>query len=98
MPTDGEADSGAGAGEDGGSSPAGPTDEEVVEVASDAAEDVLLSRLSKRDLDDVDVSVTFDDGVLDVDVYVHAPDARADEDRVAEDAALAAQSAVDDLF
>lgn len=92
MPADGESDRDA---TDGGD---GPTDDEVVETASRAAEDVVLSRYSKSDLDDYDVTVAFADGVLEVDVYVHAPDARADEDQVAEDAALAAQSAVDDLF
>jgi hypothetical protein len=35
--------------------------------------------------------------VLDVDVYLHVP-AADDEEQVAEDAALAARSAVDDLF
>jgi len=96
MPTDGETTESS---TDGGDAPAdGPTDEQVVETASSAAEGLVLSRYSKSDLDDYDVTVTFDDGVLEVDVYVHAPDARADEDQVAEDAALAAQSAVDDLF
>jgi hypothetical protein len=36
--------------------------------------------------------------VLDVDVYVNAPDAEADEATVADDAALAARAAVDELF
>ena len=33
-----------------------------------------------------------------VDVYLNAPDGRADADRVADDAALAARAAVDDLL
>ncbi|MBX0321985.1 DUF3194 domain-containing protein [Halomicroarcula sp. F13] len=75
-----------------------PTDAEVVEVAADAAENVVFSRFDASDVDDVDVTVTFEDGVLEVDVYVNAPDSRVDETRVADDAALAARSAVDDLF
>lgn len=75
-----------------------PTDEEVVEAAADAAEGLVFSRLSKSDLADLDVTVTFEDGVLDVDVYVEAADESVDEQQVAEDATLAARSAVDDLF
>jgi fructose 1,6-bisphosphatase len=75
-----------------------PTDEEVVETAADAAEDVVFSRFDVGEIEDVDVTVTFEDGVLDVDVYVKAPDARLDETQVADDAALAARGAVDDLF
>ena len=74
------------------------TDDEVVETAADAAEDVIFSRIDVGELDDVDVTVTFEDDVLDVDVYVNAPDSDADEDRVADDAALAARAAVDRLF
>ena len=75
-----------------------PTDDEVVQTAADAAENVIFSRLSVSDVEDYDVTVTFEDRVLDVDVYVKAPDASADEERVADDAALAARGAVDELF
>ena len=75
-----------------------PTDEEVVETAADAAEDVVFSRVDAAGIDDYDVTVSFEDGVLDVDVYVNAPDATADESAVADDAALAARAAVDELF
>ena len=75
-----------------------PTDDEVVEVATDAAADVVFSRLDAGDLRDYDVTVTFEDGILEVDVYVEAPDADGDPERVADDAALAARGAVDDLF
>jgi len=54
--------------------------------------------MKRSAVDDYDVRVTFEDGVLEVDVYVEAPETDADEDRVADDAALAARSAVDDLF
>jgi hypothetical protein len=80
------------------SSPDDPTDDEVVQTAAQAAEDVVFSRLSRSDVEDLDITVTFDDGVLDVDVYLNASDSRADADRVADDAALAARGAVDDLF
>jgi hypothetical protein len=75
-----------------------PTDEDVVQTAAAAAEDVIFARFDRSDVEDFDVTVTFEDGVLEVDVYLHAPGARGDDDRVADDAALAARSAVDDLF
>lgn len=95
MSTDGESERNST--EDGGVTDE-PDADEVVDVASTAAENVVLSRFAKSDLGDFDVTVTFDNGMLEVDVYVRAEDERADEDQVAEDAALAAQSAVDDLF
>ena len=75
-----------------------PTDEAVVETAAEATEGLVLNRLKTSDVDDLDITVTFEDGVLDVDDYVRAPDADADVEQVADDAALAAQAAVDDLF
>ncbi|MCL9815143.1 MULTISPECIES: DUF3194 domain-containing protein [Natranaeroarchaeum] len=75
-----------------------PDDEEVVQTAAEAAEGLILSRVKNSNVEDVDVTVTFEDGVLDVDVYLNAPEADEDEQVVADDAALAAQSAVDDLF
>jgi len=76
----------------------GPTEDEVVQTAASAAEDVVFSRLDVDEVDDLDVTVTFEDGVLVVDVYLNAPGSRTDPDRVADDAALAARGAVDDLF
>lgn len=75
-----------------------PTDREVVETAAKAAEGLVLDRLRSSDIDDLDVTITFEDGILEVDVYVHAPNADADVDQVVDDAALAAQDAVDELF
>ncbi|MFC6836578.1 DUF3194 domain-containing protein [Halomarina ordinaria] len=75
-----------------------PTDEEVVEAASDAAEGVVFSRYKQSEVRDLDVTVTFEEGVLEVDVYLNAPAEPADPEQVADDAALAAQAAVDDLF
>jgi len=78
----------------------GPTDEEVVETASDAAEGVVFSRYKQSRLRDLDVTVRFEDGVLEVDVYLDPPEGTDAEeaDRVADDAALAARGAVDRLF
>jgi len=42
-----------------------PTDEEVVETAAEAAEGLVLDRLRASDVDDLDITVTFEDGVLD---------------------------------
>jgi hypothetical protein len=76
-----------------------PSDEEVVRAASAAAEGVILDAYKQSELTDVDVTVEFEDGVLDVDVYVNPPeDATSDPDAVADEAALAAGDAVDDLF
>ncbi|GGL70642.1 DUF3194 domain-containing protein [Halocalculus aciditolerans] len=75
-----------------------PTDEAVVETAAEAAEGYVFSELARSDVDDLDITVTFEDGVLDVEVYVNAPDADADVERVADDAAMVAGQAVDDLF
>ncbi|MFC5970708.1 DUF3194 domain-containing protein [Halomarina salina] len=75
--------------------PGEPSDEAVVQTASDAAEGVVFDRYKQSDVRDVDVTVHFEDGVLEVDVYLDAP---GDAEQVADDAALAAQSAVDDLF
>lgn len=75
-----------------------PEKRTVVDTASDAAEDVIRSRFDRSAIEDYDVTVTFEDGILEVDVYINAPDGDASEDRVADDAALAARGAVDDLF
>jgi hypothetical protein len=72
-----------------------PTDEAVVEAAADAAREVIFSRYDRNEIEDLDVRVSFDDGVLDVDVFVEAA---GDERRVADDAALAARGAVDALL
>ncbi|WP_435345593.1 DUF3194 domain-containing protein [Haloarchaeobius sp. HRN-SO-5] len=75
-----------------------PTAEEVVQTAAEAAEGLVRSRYRQSDVRDLDVTVTFEEGVLDVDVYLNAPEGDADEEAVAEEAALAARRAVDDLF
>jgi len=75
-----------------------PSDDAVVEAAATAAEGVVFDRLDRGAVEDYDVTVTFEEGVLEVDVYVAAPDADADEERVADDAARAARGAVDELF
>lgn len=75
-----------------------PSDDEVVQTAAAAAEDVVFSRLSRSTVEDIDITVSFDDGILEVDVYLNTPDSQADTDRVAEDATLAARAAVDDLL
>jgi hypothetical protein len=73
-------------------------DEAVVQTAAHAAETVIFSRFDTGEVRDLDVTVTFEDGVLEVDVYLDAPDGGADPDRVADDAALAARGAADDLL
>jgi uncharacterized alkaline shock family protein YloU len=74
-----------------------PTDEEVVQTAAEAAEGLVFERYKQSAVRDLDVTVTFEDGVLEVDVYLNAPDDEKAQ-RVADEAARAAQDAVDDLF
>jgi len=73
------------------------SDEAVVRAAVEAAESVVFSRCDRSDIKDLDIGVSFDDGVLDLDIYLNAPDA-GDEGTIADDAALAARAAVDDLL
>lgn len=76
-----------------------PSDEEVVSTAAEAAEGVIFDRYKQSNVRDFDVTVTFEDGVLDVDVYVNVPeDVGPPADGVAEKAAQTAGEAVDDLF
>lgn len=77
-----------------------PSDETVVETAADAAEGLIFSRYKQSAVRDFDVTVTFEDGVLEVDVYLNAPDREdgPDPEAVADEAARAARAAVDDLF
>ncbi len=74
-----------------------PSDEEVVRTAAEAAEGVVFANYDQSAVTDLDVTVTFDDGVLDVDIYLNAPD-DPDPDAVAREAAETAGEAVDELF
>ena len=74
-----------------------PTDPEVVEAASGAAEGLVLSRYKQSEIRDLDVTVRFEDGRLEVDIYLDAPD-DPDPAVVADEAVEAAEAAVDDLF
>lgn len=69
----------------------------VVDAAVEAAERVVFSRFDRSEVADLDLGVSYEDGQLDVDVYLHVPDSDQDA-QVAEDAALAARAAVDDLL
>jgi hypothetical protein len=82
---------------DAGASESEPTDEAVVEAASDAAEGVVLSRYKQSEVTDLDVTVQFEDGILEVDVYLNAPD-EPDPEAVVREAVEAAEAAVDELF
>ncbi|MFW5956181.1 MAG: DUF3194 domain-containing protein [Halorhabdus sp.] len=74
------------------------SDESIVQTAAQAAENVVFSRFDRSTVEDLDVTVSFEEGVLKVDVYIDAPEGQADVQRVVDDAALAARSAVDDLL
>ena len=75
-----------------------PDDETVVRTAAEAAEGVVFANYRQSSVRDLDVTVTFEEGVLEVDVYLNAPDEEADPDAVADEAARTARAAVDDLF
>ena len=76
-----------------------PDDETVVTTAAEAAEGFILSRFANSAITDLDITVTFEDGVLDLDVYLNTTDdAEADPEKVADDAIDAAEDAVDELF
>ncbi|MFB6101031.1 MAG: DUF3194 domain-containing protein [Haloplanus sp.] len=76
-----------------------PDDETVVRTAAEAAEGVVFSQYRQSTVRDLDVTVTFEEGVLDVDVYLNVPeDAEPEPEAVADEAARTARDAVDDLF
>jgi hypothetical protein len=82
-----------------------PDDETVVQTAAEAAEGVVFSHYRQSSVRDLDVTVTFEEGVLEVDVYLNVPDDVAsgaaedkDPETVADEAARTARDAVDDLF
>jgi hypothetical protein len=76
----------------------GPTDRKVIDAASDAAEGLVFSRYKQSDVTDLDVTVRFEDGTLEVDVYLNAPRTGHNPEQVAADAVKAAEAAVDELF
>jgi len=74
-----------------------PDDEAVVRTAVEAAEGVIFAAYRRAAIRDVDVTVHFADAQLAVDVYLDVPDDPA-VDQVADEAAMAARRAVDDLL
>jgi len=75
-----------------------PDDAEIVQTAAQAAEDVIFARYSRSDVRDFDVTVSFEDERLEVDVYLDAVNGQQDPEQVADDAVLAARNAVDELL
>ncbi len=105
MPDEGLDGTGSEETESGGeASPADPTDEAVVHTAAEAAEGVVFAHYDQSTVTDLDVTVTFEDGVLDVDVYLNAPGpddpdtTHPDPEAVAAESVDAAGDAVDELF
>jgi len=56
-----------------------------------------LTHYKQKAVRDLDITVRFEDGILEVDVYLNAPD-DPDPEAVIEEAIAAAESAVDELF
>ncbi|MXR53090.1 DUF3194 domain-containing protein [Halovenus sp. WSH3] len=75
-----------------------PEDGEIVQTAARAAEEVIFARYSRSAVRDFDVTVSFEDERLEVDVYLDAEDGQRDPEQVADDAVLAARNAVDELL
>jgi len=75
-----------------------PDDEEIVQTAATAAEDIIFARYSRSEIRDFDVTVQFEDDQLEVDVYLDAGTDESEAEQVAEDAVLAARNAVDNLL
>lgn len=75
-----------------------PSPETVVETAADAAEELIFSRVSRSAVTDYDVTVSYEDDQLEVEIVLEAPNAEVDLDQLADDAALAAGGAVDELL
>lgn len=78
-----------------------PSDETVVETAAEAAEGAVFAHYRKSAVTDLDVTVSFEDGRLAVDVYLNPgddADGDVDPEAVVDDAVAAAEAAVDDLF
>jgi hypothetical protein len=73
-------------------------DADVVREAAEAAENVIFSRYDQGEIRDIDVTVTFDEGEFEVDVYLDVSEDSDDPDRVVEDAVLAARSVADEKF
>ena len=95
--SDGSSDGPSDESRDAGGDADEPTDDEVVQTAAEAAEGVVFAHYDQSAVTDLDVTVTFEEGVLDVDVYLNAPD-DPDPDAVAREAAETAGEAVDELF
>lgn len=76
-----------------------PTDADVVETAAAAAEGAVFDHYRKAEIKDLDVTVSFEDDQLSVDIYLNpANEADPDPDEVVEMAVGAAEAAVDGLF
>jgi|GEM_PF-185651 len=95
--SDASADASDASADDSNADPSAIDDATVVQTAAEAAEDVVFSRFDRGEVADVDIGVSFEDAVLEVDVYLDA-EGSPDPERVADDAALAARAAVDDLL
>nr|WP_233738043.1 DUF3194 domain-containing protein [Halocatena pleomorpha] len=60
---------------------------------------MIYSEYKQSRVKDVDVTVSFEDGILDLDIYLNPPDdPDVDPERVTNDAVAAAHAAVDELF
>lgn len=77
-------------------------DETIVETAASAAEGYILSTFSSADIHDLDIRVRFEDGDLTVDILLETAESASEDEatvqKVADDAVLVAQSAVDELL
>lgn len=48
-------------------------DEEIVEEVATTVEEFIFSEIGSKNIEDYEVNVTFEDGDLEIDVYINAP-------------------------
>lgn len=79
-----------------------PSNDDIVATAATAAEEVITRRYHPSAVDDLDITVSFADETLSVDVYIdvgaETPDAEEREQDAVNEAVRAAGAAVDRLF
>lgn len=71
--------------------------DDVIDDAAAAAEGVVFDAFRRSEVTDLDVTIRFEDGILEVDVYINADD-ESEAEVVAEEAVAAATSVVDAHF
>jgi|APHM01.1.fsa_nt_gi hypothetical protein len=75
-----------------------PAEATVVDAAAAAAEQIVFSRYDRSAVHDLDITIQYRNKQLEVDVYLDVADDNDNAEQVADDAALAARGAADNLL